>query len=184
MKRRIRLTESDLHRIVSRSVKRVLREGKKVNNIPWEDSQRYKDGYQAYLRNAKDWEDFRNGFYDILRRGESDEDYAKNGEDKILNSPEQRITNDWKQSNGTHSLRGIKHYQDDNEYRDPLERKNNELRRFQAQWIRDIGPEWNTFDYEQKKDELAKAKDAYYDSVEREPEDWYERNEHGDFDIY
>ena len=178
MRKRIRLTESDLHKIVSRSVKRVLREGKKVNNIPWIGSQRYEDGYQAYLRNTKDWEDLKNDWNNI----HSIEDFERR-KNEIINSPDQRIKNDWMQNNGIHSLRIIQHYRDDNNP-DPLEKRDNELRRFQAQWIRNLGPEWNTFSYEEKKDELAKAKDAYYDSLEREPEDWYERNEHGDFDIY
>ena len=50
MKRKIRLTESDLHNIIKESVKKVLSEGKVTNNIPF----KRREYDEEYLQKLKD----------------------------------------------------------------------------------------------------------------------------------
>ncbi len=172
-KKVIRLTESDLHRIVKESVKRVLKEGKKVNNIPWLGSQKYEDGYQAYLKNYKDWQDFHKN----VLNNPTNKDYILNRSDEIINSPEQKISDNWKKSNEIHGTRAIQHY------RDEIRQEPESLKRFKVEWIRDLGDEWNTLSFEEKRDELAKAKDTWNNmQLERnapnEEEYWYSSEEY------
>ena len=56
----MKINESQLRKIIKESIKKVLKEGKVVNNKPWHSSQQYKDGYEATFRNRADWNEFLN----------------------------------------------------------------------------------------------------------------------------
>jgi hypothetical protein len=170
-KKIIRLTESDLHNIIKESVKQVLREGKYVNNIPWEDSQKYKDGYQAFLDHEKEKEDLLN--YD----GESEEEFLKKL-NNFKNGPSAKMSDKWKNGNLKHSERAIKRYNDDRNEKNLWWNRPESLKRFQAQRINDLGDKWKNDNLEGKRDWMAMAKDDWYDTpTERNTDrEYYDRN--------
>ena len=174
MKQRIRLSESDLHKVIKESVRRVLKEGKYVNNIPWKDSQKYKDGYQAFLDHEKEKEDF---WDDVINHNYSDEEYSKKRHE-LKNSPAAKMADKWKKGNYTHGERANKRYFDETKENDLWWNRPESLKKFQVQRIKDLGDEWKNSKLGDKLDWMSIAKDDWFEmpterNADREYHDRY-----------
>ena len=151
----MKINESQLRKIIKESIKKVLNEGKVVNNKPWCSSQQYKDGYEATLRNRADWNDFlndkslHNNPKDMIRRAE-----------EIIDSNDQRKREEWEKSEQKHSDRQDKYYKASPDF-------SNENRiKFVAQWIRNHydREEWQDLSIEQKREAIEWANNDFYDT--------------------
>ena len=134
MKQRIKLTESDLHRIVKESVRRALNENNKYYLTPQELIEKYYNNFsEAYKLIAKADKLIRAmNIYEI--------------ESIISKIDAGEVDNDMQ-----YCLPGA------------------------IDAVHDAKSRLGTVVYEMEN---------YNDSDDKEPEDWYERNEHGDFDEY
>lgn len=74
MKQRIRLTESDLHRMIKESVRQVLREGNSFSNMGIEDNELVKIASQG---------DYMTAYIDYLKEGWDNPSSAPNLEEFI-----------------------------------------------------------------------------------------------------
>ena len=152
----MKINESQLRKIIKESIKKVLKEGKVVNNKPWHSSQQYKDGYEATFRNRADWNEFLNDKSlhdnpnDMIRRAE-----------EIIDSNGQRKREEWEKSEQKHSDRQYKNYEASPEFSDENRRK------FVTQWIRNHydREEWQDLSIEQKRESIECANNDFYNTV-------------------
>lgn len=153
MKKVIRLTESDIHRIVKNSVKRILREGKLTNNIPYNKAPQAEDVYQGTLQNEKDWQEY----HDYRRKNPNDMDYMINRSTEIANSPNQQKHDKWMSDvNKRRNRAEIKKTQD------KLANQNPDLQRYKAEWIKSLGDEWDSMSLKQQRDEMKEAENQWH----------------------
>lgn len=153
MKKVIRLTEGDIRRIVKNSVRRILREGKKTNNIPYNQAPQAEDVYQGTLQNDKDWREY----WDHMRQNPNDKDYRMNRAAEISNSPNQQKRDKWLSDVDKRHKRA-----ETKKPQDRLANKNQDLQRYKAEWIKSLGDEWDSMSLEQKRAEMKEAENQWH----------------------
>lgn len=193
-KNRIRLTESQLHKVIKESVNHILNEGKYVNNRPL---QQYKNDVKTkYMDSFENFAKKSNRVYLEDMIDELMDEPTERNKERLLNLiyRSQIYTKD--EINRTADNFTKDDFQDadakQQKRHDDRIKMNNAHRRSGSTDLAlykcgeesdDAAKFWDRYSgrpqIHHKNPNIRNKPVSYYDD---EPEDWYERNEHGDFD--